>query len=579
MSRYLFRIHAKIRTARRFGCVALCLALLACMAFTRPAPHDDVSARTLVIVHASSLKPQAQQWAEYRQSPAGGSWRIVLHESKPADDLDVQRHEIQTAIRKAFQNAAPKADDQFAVLLLGDAEPNGVPAWKFPQPDPMLQGGRDFEFITDHPYQLISGEGPKPNFALGRIPARTAEEAIAALNKIKSYEQTPAFDANGQPLAGRNRITYAAGEGRFGVMDNILESLFKQMVDRLVPDAFDLSMTYAKASSIYCPPPSKLTETVLARMTEGALLFNYVGHGYARGFDSLHWQRQRLAILKTSDLARLPDQISGQRPIAFFSACSTGHYDLPNGEPSLAEAMLFHPAGPVGIVAGSRITHPYANTILQMDITRALLVDREPTLGLLDLHAMQSMLKVDDVDRELDTIAAPIAFAGKWKTGLMGLRQMHVKLYNLLGDPAMRLALPASSINSFQLSNGQLSGQIEGMKSGKIFISAQTPRTDFVSPEKVLALVGDDDPDLEAKAAINYPLVNDREVTRLDAEVVDGKFSIQLKEPLKGNVSIIRATALGMDADGKAIDAIGAIRLPQAQTQPVRTTDRGPSAK
>jgi hypothetical protein len=368
-------------------------------------------------------------------------------------------------------------------------------------------------------------------------------------------------------MGGRNRVVYAAGEGRFGVMDGVLEELFKAMVDRMVPDAFDLSMTYAKSSSPYCPPPSKLTDTVLERMSEGAVLFNYLGHGFAQGFDSLHWAGKRFPILRTGDLKRLPSEPAAgtQRPIAFLSCCSAGWYDLPGGKQSLAEAMLFHPSGPVAVIAGSRITHPYANTILQKDITFALLNERVPTVGLLDLHATQSLVKIDNVDRELDAIAAPIAFAGKWKTGLTGLRQMHVKLYNLLGDPAMRIALPAASITDLKISDRAITGRVAGMKSGKITITAETQRTSFVNAAKVLAVVGDDDPELETKAANNYPLVNDRVLSRIECDVKEGEFAAALPSVLPPGVFMIRAYAIGRDEAGNAIDAIGALRLtPQA---------------
>src|SRR5262249_20596552 len=152
------------------------------------------------------------------------------------------------------------------------------------------------------------------------IPARTLEQARSVLDKVKRYEH-PVQLNDAAVAAARNRIVYAAGEGHFGVMDDIFETLFKTMVDRMVPDAFTLSMTYAKPSSIYCPPPSKVTDSVLQNLGEGSLLFNYIGHGHPRGFDSLHWGDKRFPILRTSDVKRLPadGDLAAQRPIAFLS--------------------------------------------------------------------------------------------------------------------------------------------------------------------------------------------------------------------------------------------------------------------
>ena len=189
------------------------------------------------------------------------------------------------------------------------------------------------------------------------------------------------------------------------------------MVERFVPDDFDVSLTYAKASSIYCPPPSRLTATVLRQLGDGALLFNYVGHGTATAFDELRLGEQRLPILRIDDPQRLPSP-HPRLPIALLTCCSAGWYDLPGGDLSLGEAMLFHPAGPVAVIAGSRPTHPYPNAILQKDVTMLLLVDRVQTVGDLDLLATRSLLQIDATDREIDLLAAPIAVANKWPTAV-----------------------------------------------------------------------------------------------------------------------------------------------------------------
>jgi hypothetical protein len=539
--------------------------------------------KTLVIAYASHLGDAAKQWQAYRTSQEGGSWNVVLHEVGEEADAAAQRESLREFIRHAYREAAPNgaSDLTFAVMLLGDADAMGIATWMFPQNDPVMQGHGDRnEFASDHPYQVTGEKAVSPELALGRVPAQSNDEALALLKKITIAErqiQVEADAAKGGGLApiarGRNRVVYAAGEGRFGAMDGVLEELFKTMVDRMVPDSFDLSMTYAKSSSAYCPPPSKLTETVLQRMSEGAVLFNYLGHGFAQGFDSLHWAGKRFPILRTGDLKRLPSEpIAGtQRPIAFLSCCSAGWYDLPEGRQSLAEAMLFHPSGPVAVIAGSRITHPYANTILQKDITHALLNERAATVGVLDLHATQSLVKADEMDRELDAIAMPIAFAGKWKTSLAGLRQMHVKLYNLLGDPAMRIALPAASITDLKAGDGAVTGRIDGMKKGRVYVSAETARTSFVNASKLLEVIGDNDPELEAKAANNYPLVNDRVLARIECEVADGAFRAPLPAALSPATFIVRVYAIGFDDAANPMDAIGALRLMPAPAKAATT--------
>ncbi len=221
-----------------------------------------------------------------------------------------------------------------------------------------------------------------------------------------------------------------------------------------------------------------------------------------------------------------------------------------------------------------------------MNVTKSLLVDRQPTLGLLDLHAEQGLLKhTTPLDHQLDFLASPIARMDKWETSLIDLRKMHVMLYNLLGDPATRIPLPAAKITELKLNDGVITGQIKEMKSGRVTITIQTARTAFTQPEKLQPAIGDNDPDLEVKSANNYPLVNIRTLQTLQGEVVNGRFTIPL--PLRGEgrvrgdahadeetsnlpptASIIRARAVGTIENGNPIDAIGAMRLPTATSPP-----------
>jgi hypothetical protein len=295
-----------VRMMHFFAATALCSSSVL-PAFATPCGDEPRPQRTFVIIHTASLQSAAKEWAKYRASGQGGNWDVVLHQLKPADDVDGQRIGIRDFIRDEHRRVAAREED-FAVLLLGDCDPESpatsIPAWYFPQVDTVMRSGdgRNDQYATDHPYQLMNDKDDVPDIALGRIPAQSNDDALAALNKIRFYESPPTLEM--LQSRSRARVAYTASEGRFGVMDGVLEELFKTMVDRMVPDAFDLSMIYAKSSSIYCPPPSKLRETVLNQLGSGALLFNYIGHGYESGFDSLHWGNKRFPILHVSDLQK-----------------------------------------------------------------------------------------------------------------------------------------------------------------------------------------------------------------------------------------------------------------------------------
>jgi hypothetical protein len=504
---------------------------------------------TLLIVHAPQLEAVAARWARYRRA---GGWNVLLHEAARGDDPDRAREGILGAIR----SVAARIDGgpgSLSVLLLGDAGPGGIPAWTFPQHDPQLRALSDPLYATDHPYQTPFG-GHEPQVALGRVPARDALQAETFLTRLMLHESPAELGP------WRRRVVYAAGEGRYGAADAVLESLFRTMVDRLVPEAFDVSMTYAKATSVYCPPPSTLSDTLLTRLGEGFMLFNYVGHGSARELDYLLWRRRAVPILSADDLERLGNS-SGRGTVALLTCCSAGWYDLPGGAPSLAEALLFHPAGPAGVIAGSRPTHPYANMVLQKELTSHLLGGRARTLGELDLCTTRDMLRTDATDAQLDAVVLPVALLARWPSDLGALRQMHVQLYNLLGDPATRIDLPAH-IAGLRIEAGRLTGRIERMHGGRATVTFETARADPARSAGLLPVDGADDPDLERKAAVNYALANDPVLLRVEAKVASGALDVALPETMPEGTAVVKVYALGTDEEGRALDAMGALRLP-----------------
>ncbi len=308
----------RIRNQALIICTILLMSVISAVAVAENAPPQ----KTYIIIHTDVLTSAATEWAQYRATDQGGNWHPILHPVDARQDAQTQRIDIQSFIRNTYHTALSKDPANFAVLLLGDAEcppvthsktkptaaaaqnipGNALPTWYFQQNDSVMRSrdGTDDEFATDNPYQLMDDADDSPDICLGRIPARNLEEARSVLAKIKRYEQPPTLDS--LLATDRAQITYIAGEGHFGPMDDLLETLFKSMVDRIVPDSFDLSMTYAKPSSIYCPPPSKLAQTVLDRLNEGSLLFNYIGHGSEKSFDSLRWNNKRFPILRVADL-------------------------------------------------------------------------------------------------------------------------------------------------------------------------------------------------------------------------------------------------------------------------------------
>jgi len=486
------------------------------------------------------LERPAQDWKEFRDRQGWNAQAVSLQEAVQASGVVAQSDEavalaLRDYLHDEFESAQARGagGSDFAVLLLGDVPDaqagnpswTRIPAFYHAQLDPALIDPRERpDICTDADYQFIDDD-PAPDFALGRVPARTADQAQSVLDKVIAYETKP---PNGP---WRRRITYVAGEGRFGPVDRLLEMLFTSMVETIVPYDFDVHVTYASPTSAYCAPPSSFNSVVRQRIEDGALLVNYLGHGAPTRLDSLRWLDRRYPICDVSE-ARTLAIADGQLPLMFIIACSTGQYDLQAGQECLAESLLFNPAGPIAVISGSRMTHPYANAILQKNLTQQVCQQQRATIGGVDLYGERGLINLDETDAQMELLGSAIALQMRWATSPADLRPMHVLLYNLLGDPATALPYPALSIPALSYSDGVVHGRVDGASAGTAFITLETPRTRFAHQDRMVHVDGPADPEFEAKTAHNYPLANDRILAQAEVAVeADGSFMAMLAAP------------------------------------------------
>jgi len=315
------------------------------------------------------------------------------------------------------------------VLLLGDVKQ--VPA-QFFDATIIRKWERDPRIATDNRTADIDGDH-MPDVAIGRIPADNAEDARLMLGKVIEYEN------NRDMGKWRRRINVVASVGGFGAMqDRAIETAATMFLKDNIPPSYDLHVTYAKPDSPFCPPPSKIMERTLERFNEGALFVAYIGHGYKLGFDRCKFQGNSWKIFEENTAYDLESKHG--MPIAFLLCCTTGHFD---GSPDcIAEVMLRQPKGPVAVIASSRVSMPYGNAPIAKELLGAFFVDRKATLGEAFMQAKRLALepKAGDVQRAQIEMLSNIYEADKEKRRRERIE--HLYLYNLLGDPSMRLPHP-----------------------------------------------------------------------------------------------------------------------------------------
>ena len=380
----------------------------------------------VVVVCPPAFQAALRPWSEHRA--AQGHRVEVISNAGTAEEITAQ-------IR-----ARPRRPQY--VLLVGDAEPRmaddaGLRARCVPthyvKAKVNVRWGSEPEIATDAPYGDLDGDG-RPDAAVGRLPADSPEELDRMIAKTLAYERSSDHGL------WRRQVNCVAGIGGFGMLaDAVLESSARYLLTHNVPAAYRVSMTYGSWRSPYCPDPRQFRAATLDRLNEGAWFWVYIGHGQPYSLDRARMPDGDYPIFTLADAAQLRSRHAG--PIALFLACYTGAFDAPHD--CLGEEMLRQPGGPVAVLAGSRVTMPYAMAVFSVGLMDEVFQRRAATLGLAALRAKQRLrqatAKGDAQRAALDALAAALSPA---PDQLAEERAEHVLLFNLLGDPLLRLRHP-----------------------------------------------------------------------------------------------------------------------------------------
>ncbi|MCA8915607.1 MAG: hypothetical protein KDB90_09355 [Planctomycetes bacterium] len=438
---------------KKFPLIATALAV-ACLFVAAPNPAAQDSTPTkdttaqeakavdYLIICADGLKQVADDWAKYRADNGRVTKVMPMSSITHPEDMDLPGlTEIKNAILETA--GGDEIREGFQVLLLGDCPNNSstdydakteIPWMLTRQMDSNPTVSRRERVPTDNFYaDLVQDDDGLPDIAVGRIPARTVDEARLALAKVKAYEAAK----QGEWL--RN-LTFFAGEGHFGaVIDGMLEKLFIQFAESL-SQAHNVRMTYANINSPYAYVPTQFSDKVIEEANAGALLLCYLGHGAHDRLDDMYVEvdgkNKRYPILTSDDVSKFNIE-GGKLPVMMIIACETGHLDHPQG--CLAEKICFTEKAPVAVIASSRDSHPYSNTLLEKAMVHELTDNYAPTLGQAFMDAKRELVLATDPDRKRLDMMAMFIIPEKER---IELNQSHQSLYNLTGDPGLRIQYP-----------------------------------------------------------------------------------------------------------------------------------------
>ena len=282
----------------------------------------------------------------------------------------------------------------------------------------------DEEMIQQGASQSYMG---KPDVAVGRYPARTADQAEVLVDKTLNYA------ANLYAGPWQNVICMMGDDG-----NNNSHMSTADRVATLVEDNYPGYLlkkiywdAYQRTSSATGYSYPEATRQIKQQMTDGALIMNYSGHGAAYAFS--HELVMKLADFESSTTTRLPLWVT--------ASCDIMPFD--GQEDNIGEAvMLSQRGGGVAFFGTTRTVYANYNESMNLLFTDYVLRPGY-TIG----EAVRQA-KCDLVSTGRDTSPNKLQ-------------------YTLLGDPALRLACPTAQVVVDSI-NGQPAGSAVALGAGSV---------------------------------------------------------------------------------------------------------------
>lgn len=410
-------------------------------------PHAD-----LIIVCPNFLQDEAEDLADLHRSKGLGVNVISVEEifnefSSGMRDATA----IKTMMKMFYERGLPINKAPKYLTLLGDGSydnrnkisrvSNLIPTYQ------SVESLNNFSTHTSDDYFGILGdtEGMNPkdliDVAVGRIVAKNKTEARSVINKIKIYGGAPGLTQVGSCNLGgeqsslrdwRNVFCFITDDPDAGLdflpavetwVSNLKSNHPEYNYVRIHSDA------YKQISTPGGPRYPDVEEAIRKRVENGALVVDYVGHGGEVG-----WATERILDLSTingwTNLYRLP--------LFMTATCEFSRYDDP-GRVSAGEQLLLNPnGGAIALYSTTRVVFAQSN-----DNLNSIFCD--------------TVLK--RVNGKPQTIGEVF----------MGTKNRYATLYNdinfrkfqLLGDPALRIAAPKFQVITSHINDELIAGNID----------------------------------------------------------------------------------------------------------------------
>lgn len=275
------------------------------------------------------------------------------------------------------------------------------------------------------------------DIGIGRLPVTSLQMAEQMVDKTDRYL------SGASQTDARNMVTMIADDGDGNLHLDQTESISSLI--RLRNPALNLEKVYLDAYNLQSLPGGNrypaVNAAINSRMSNGALLVNYIGHGGVNG-----WADERVLTI--------PDINSWQSPYGmplFVTAtCEFSRFDEAERLSAGELVLLNSNGGAIGLLTTSRVTFSGDNFALSSHLFNNVMFQRE-TDG--------SGLSFGEIFR---------------RTVNVSLYSTNTRNFTLLGDPALKLPLPSNQSLALKLNNVTIGPAADTLKAlSKVTITGE----------------------------------------------------------------------------------------------------------
>lgn len=385
---------------------------------TGPVPNQNLHgmpAPDYVIISQPAISTEARRLAGFRKEHDGLDTLVVtpeqIYNEFSSGKPDVAA--IRNFIKSIRDRSMPPGNKPGYVLLFGDGSyDNRKSGDEWQNYLLTYQSANSLSplrsFVTDDFFGMVDdGENVSDglvDIGVGRMPVSDMEEARSMVDKVISYHQS---DKMGN---WRNVICFI-GDDEDGNTHMRQADELAGYVDEYYPD-FVADKIYLDAYQQISTPSGQrypdVNRAVTERVSKGALIVNYTGHGGANGL--AHEQ-----ILNTNDIKGWTNR--DKLPLFMTATCEFSRFD-DHENTSAGELLLLNPqGGGIALLSTTRLVYSSPNHVLNEWFYEYVF----------EKDAGGDYFRLGDVIRLTKNASGP------------GINKRN---FSLLGDPAARLAFP-----------------------------------------------------------------------------------------------------------------------------------------